>query len=1058
MANNLEIINKLLGDQTKSIPNEVKWSEIQSTLLHVSNTILEKKSFKKNTSIVRLSICISSYAMDPRENYFKTAFSYFRLIEKFPDLPVLQFKLATLQTYDKLVQDLNVNFLETLSPKIKDKCDKYLVETNPIKLTNFKNKFENLKKQISLFAINPGLNDSLQTAFSFLYKKAGQNNTSASIAAKALGYLCEEHDIIPDNLGIFGIADDVYVLESVANELGGLNYGEELHLELKTMINSQEQIFVSDNDFLRPLNKQLQLLLTKIKFLSQKEGRYVFVLPDTGPTALLYFISLIVDFTNDEANQNILTEEDIEVGSKIYFKIDGGFFEVLYMGVQKVHDQEYVKLKFESDKGKPSYFYNKNILTYALKDIHENSNILRRKENFEINFLNDGYIPHKVKQRSVDLSSNIFLTNKFKLEKNIDEISPFGTHYTNLISFEYIKLKRNGTIGEEMIGNSSNRIKTFSDASVAREFFLNEMGNHNNINVICDSSELGTRFLEELSELDLRKISKCLFFYPHNQKNHLNVCQEKSFNFCYPGKAFVDMGRPRVYSKSSNVIKNYEDLLYSSYLTPDIISENITSNHIDNLHNYSKKMSRVTKNLGNFLLSYQINYISDKLLQNIFGFNTDEINLVTEKVDQLIYSLEYIDDEIADQFKSYLIENKDTLLHLNKERDFINFVSKHSSKNPAILARTFVEKKEIETLLMSVGLANIDVIYLQTGFIKINDKVLLVPVMPSTKLVNILNQIKISKNVILNFTKNEYQFFRRLNNKTTRWNLLLENLNKKTFAGSKVATKKTIGKAEEKIIQFVENEEEEEIQQMVKEKFQLKQDKSFSVSNIRESILAKAFSVKDTSNILFLPPNSDIISYDINTNKFVEIEVDTIQNDTIVLVRSDNSGDPYEEIAFIVDHNYGNKKARSGVWKKILKNYLLSNQLSVEELTSRLALLNVKRHPNTIKGWLEKATTIAPKYPEKTLEAILKLTNTKSPSVSQIITARDDVMQTRRNAANRLMSYLPELTYDEILEKSSIDIKFSNSNLSMKIIHIENYVDELEINPNQVWKLESLES
>lgn len=1058
MANNLEIIKKLLRDQIKSIPTEIERGEIQSTLLQASNIILEKKSFKRNASIIRLSICISSYAMDPQENFFKTAFSYFKLIKEFPDLPVLQFKLATLHTYDKLVQDLNVNFLETLSPKIKDKCDKYLEETDPIKLANFKNKFENLKKQISLFAINPALNDSLQTAFSFLYKKASQNNNSASIAAKALGYLCEEHDIIPDNLGIFGIADDVYVLESVANELGGLNYGEELYLELNTMINSQEQIFVSDDGFLRPLNKQLQLLLTKIKFLSQKDGRYVFVLPDTGPTALLYFISQMVDFTNEEANQNILTEEDLEVGSNIYFKVKGGFFEVLYMGVENIHDQEHVKLKFESDKGNPSFFYNKNILTYALKSVHENSKILRKRENFEINFLNDSYIPHKVKQRSLDLSNYIFLTNKFKLEKNIDEVSPFGTNFTNLISFEYIKLKRNGTIGEEMIGNSSNRIKIFSDASVAREYFLTDMYENNNINVICDSSELGTRFLEELSELDLRKISKFLFFYPHNQKNHLHVCQEKSFDFCYPGKAFVDMGEPRSYSKTSNVIVEYEKLLYSSYLTPEILSENITSDYIDNLHNFSKKMSRVTKNSGNFLLSYQINYICEKLLQNIFGFNTDEIKLVTEKIDQLIYTLEYIDEEIADQFKSYLIENKDTLLHLNKEREFISFVTKHSSKNPAVLARTFSEKKEIETFLMSVGLANIDVIYIQTGFIKSNNKVLLVPVMPNTKMINMLNQIKISKSVILNFTKNEYQFFRRLNNKTNRWNLLLENLNKKTFAGSKVATKKTIGKVEEKIIQFVENEEEEEIQQIVKEKFQLKQNKSFSVSNMRESILAKAFSVKDTSNILFLPPNSDVISYDVNTNKFVEIEVDTIQNDKIVLVRSDNSGDPYEEIAFIVDHNYGNKKARSAVWKKILKNYLLSNQLSVEELTNKLALLNVKRHPNTIKGWLEKATTIAPKYPEITLEAILKLTKTKSPSVSEIITARDDVMQTRRKAANRLMSYLPELTYDEILEKSYIDIKFSNSNLSMKIIHIENYVDEIEINPNQIWKLESLES
>ena len=135
--------------------------------------------------------------------------------------------------------------------------DKYLEETDPIKLANFKNKFENLK-QISLFAINPALNDS-QTAFSFLYKKASKITTCKYIM-KALGYLCEEHDIIPDNLGIFGIADDVYVLESVANEL--VIHGEELYLELNTMINSQEQIFASDDGFLRPLNKQLQLLLT----------------------------------------------------------------------------------------------------------------------------------------------------------------------------------------------------------------------------------------------------------------------------------------------------------------------------------------------------------------------------------------------------------------------------------------------------------------------------------------------------------------------------------------------------------------------------------------------------------------------------------------------------------------------------------------------------------------------------------------------------------------------------------------------------------------------------
>ena len=56
------------------------------------------------------------------------------------------------------------------------------------------------------------------------------------------------------------------------------------------------------------------------------------------------------------------------------------------MGVENIHEQEHVKLKFESDKGNPSFFYNKNILTYALKSVHENSKILRKRENFPFSF------------------------------------------------------------------------------------------------------------------------------------------------------------------------------------------------------------------------------------------------------------------------------------------------------------------------------------------------------------------------------------------------------------------------------------------------------------------------------------------------------------------------------------------------------------------------------------------------------------------------------------------------------------------------------------------------
>ena len=51
-----------------------------------------------------------------------------------------------------------------------------------------------------------------------------------------------------------------------------------------------------------------------------------------------------------------------------------------------------------------------------------------------------------------------------------------------------------------------------------------------------------------------------MFFYAHNDKYHLNICQEKQFNFCYPGKAFADMGEPKTYTDTDSVIKDYENL------------------------------------------------------------------------------------------------------------------------------------------------------------------------------------------------------------------------------------------------------------------------------------------------------------------------------------------------------------------------------------------------------------------------------------------------------------------------------------------------------------------
>ena len=51
--------------------------------------------------------------------------------------------------------------------------------------------------------------------------KASKQENDNLVARKALKYLILENDVFDDNLGIFGLADDIYVVEDTAAKLGG---------------------------------------------------------------------------------------------------------------------------------------------------------------------------------------------------------------------------------------------------------------------------------------------------------------------------------------------------------------------------------------------------------------------------------------------------------------------------------------------------------------------------------------------------------------------------------------------------------------------------------------------------------------------------------------------------------------------------------------------------------------------------------------------------------------------------------------------------------------------
>lgn len=1049
---------KLQADLLKNANSNKQYSkiEIHDLLTAVSNILLKDKQYYfSNGGIIRLCICISSQALDTKSKGFQLSISYFKMIYENSNLDINAFIKLTLLTYDKLLDILEVDFLEIISKKTKEKCNQIIDEIKPITRNEVVNNYKKLKGLITEFHFNSSLSNSLDTSLNFLLKCMNENNNRGIRASKALSYLIAEEDVLPDHLGIFGIADDVFILESIAFELGGLKYGEEVFSELSSLTSSRESIYINDNDALRPLSRQLQLLLIKIKFLTQDNGRYVFVLPDQGPSAYLYLLDKIVDYSHENKKETT-SVSDLSKGDKLYFKINEGFVEVNYRGVSEHEGSALIKFKFEDDEDQSLLHYEPvSILEYAFKNIHEKSKIYKKHKFFKNRFYLDQYLlPKAIKKFSINFENIIFLTEKNKFDTTMNDFKPFGVRFHDLISFEYFKRKRSGEIESEIIGNAESNVKLFSDAYLAAEYFRNNSSDA--ITIITDSSDLGDKFLSDVTEIYLRKAENLLFFYPQHQRSKLQSCQEKDFRFCFPGQAFSEMEKPKKYNKKNSIIYNFENVLFNSYYTPNITSQDLINPTIDTFLNLSKKAERECKDQDFRIILQNIYLNKNNLLWSPIPFNEAETLKNEKNFQMLLDLLDHTEDEAITKFKEFLISEKNDIFNISNSRNLINCIKANNEGNVCVLARTYPEQIKIQTYLDQIGFSDIEVVYIKVGQTKSYNKPIIIPVIPNNNLISLLTNTKISPEIILNLTLEETKRFKSSAKKGNGWQNVLVKLNKQTFKKSRVITKRKIEDVNVEIIDHIKDTPDNILGDMISKKFGQKSSSSLDIREISETILARSYSIQESTDILLLPRQSKIIVYDFNQEKFIEQNIEEITHDTVVLIKSENNGDPYDEICQHIDPKYENKRSKSGEWKKRLRSFLLSHQMSIEDLTKKLESINISRHPMTVKGWLEKGTTIAPSDPKQTLTGIFNLIGEKNITVDEILNSRDDVIEARRNAGSKIIEFLPRLTVSEILQKDSVSIKLNQSSINMKVVHINEFVSELEVFPNQIWQVATL--
>ena len=957
------------------------------------------------------------------------------------------FKHSTTVAMELISAHDNSVMTDLVPKELRLECDHLLAKSQPITAAQFDDWCAGSMQSFDIVAGLPNVATSLGSAVAFL---RGRLETGCNESGKALRYLIENNDVLPDDLGLFGLADDIYVLERAALKLGGFKTGENLLFEFEGYSSSIKGILMDEDGKLVPLSLSTRLMLSSMNFLIESgKKRLVFALPEPGPSGLLALLYLFF-----EASSEVKTNFDFpEVGSNIYFPVWNGYVEARYLGEEAVASEKFHVVAFD-DASRSKKFLRPDQHRNCVLNPRPNTRIfteqrhLQQNTDVEVSALFDG-----IKLKKADMPFIIFLTQKNRFLHFFNELFPFGEGLATF--FHVLYHKRTG--GIDGFGSGENEINVFSDAETAREFFMKNI--EKNPTVICDVADLGEHFLEQVGDMSLKQAKNLIFFFSDSGKNPLETCRQNEFVFCCHGSAYADFSQANSNLQGNRSIGNFEKKLVTSYLRPEIEKLGFENEIIDRFLDLSYLVKKSSSAAGEAYIVSKIGLVSRSTISSLLPLVQDERQKCADHISELIEWLEMLDRDDADNFMKYLDENCDALLNLPDDRNLIRTIKDNSVE--AVFARSGPEQQKLDAYLASHNIEHIETCSLTALGMKSYSGNVLVPVMPTSgKQTRFLCQTKISDRLLLNFTALEEKQFNRTVSQAVKWQTALEQANRQTFQNTRTI-RRLPPEADFDFAQALREKTDETDNELLNSiKNNARKSASGSPSTVRDVAVASVYQIADENRIVFLPPRANIICVDEIKSEFIEKPVRSVLDGDIVLLRSGNKGDPYDEICSLTNPvEFSETKKRAVRWKERLRKYSRSHDLNPETLRKRLAEFGLERGVSTIKGWLEDSATIAPADPRQSIKAIYDLPFNGYPEteVEWVLTAIDKVYSMRRDASEQLLNLLGQENPADCLDKEEVVIHLPMSEFRMSVVHLAEALGEIEVPVSSLWGVQELD-
>jgi len=947
---------------------------------------------------------------------------------------------------DQILFRTNLDKLDVIPTKAKQKIRDKVADIQPVDINSTLRINKEIHNNLKLLMQNTSVSVSLERSLAIVFSKSSKDGPDGLIARKAIAYLIEEEDFLDDKLGIFGLADDIFVIEETAALIGGLKFGQAFLIELGAHVEHKENLYFEAEQQLHPLGPQTQLILKSLRHTAEDDkSKVVLVLPKIGPTSILYLLDRCIH----EAPKNDSFQKAPNIGDEIYFRIIGGYVAATFSGYREREGSKIPMLQFTDDPNAAQISVSQSILINSIKYLPDNARVFRNQKSFDQKRNQDApFVPRHLQLISKPTETFIIYTQKKHFDEIIQSIRPFGLNCLDLFQIKYVNSKMN----LKSSGHGSIELLVCSDEGVARELVRDAIKDEKPVNLIIEFASNCSGLISSLSDFDLREVDNVTCLVSNTDFEVIEELNNRDFKLIYLKDVFSDLGFN--HSAKINPVRRYEHLLTNSVKPCEFKFKDLMLPSIDKFHSIFRQLfSDLLETDGD--LKYLLARFRGNLIWNPLPFSETQLEQRLAERDIVSRQLKLYNNESSQLLHNLITEHWDQLLQEISSRSILDAIEQEASDEIAVFARSSVEAERLSEFLEANGLSTIPVISLATS--KFNEKLdaILIPIMPSKRVRSILAQTKLAKVAIFNFTPSECEMFLSAKKRSEHLEYSLMKKGEKAFKTlSSYSRKLETAKPEpQKPEMDLVDLDELETQRIKKE---ISYDGAAGTN-----ITLVPFLLANKTQYILIPENAQVIKLDKITNSFNFQRQSLLQEGDYILLRNSTDTDYISGFAEKVFPNFKQDLQDAKIWKE----KLLAVQKLQEYSSAVLARLldekvQLKRSATTVQNWLARGDTVAPQDYQNDLRQLNEFLKNYGYEFDyeMTVSAIENVYKTRTESRELLMDYLTDKGFDEIEPNIEVSVKVDDFEFDMIVKEIAGRTAPIEASYSQSWQLKSFES